>query len=48
MANTNFDNLLKRYLKGETSEEETIKIEAWLDIMKTENTDHLELSEEDE
>lgn len=48
MANTNFDELLKRYLKGEVTEAERIKIEAWLDVMKTESTDDLELSARDE
>jgi len=48
MENSNFDLLLKRYLADEVSEEEKNKIEAWLEVMKTENTTDLELSKEQE
>lgn len=48
MANTNFDQLMKRYLTGQVSEQEKAKIEAWLEVMKTEDTTDLELSKEDE
>jgi transmembrane sensor len=48
MKKSNFDRLLKRYLAGQVSEQERIKIEAWLDVMKTEDTTDLELSKEDE
>jgi transmembrane sensor len=48
MEKSNFDQLLKRYITGEVSEHERTKLEAWLDVMKTENRDNLELSEEDE
>jgi transmembrane sensor len=48
MGKTNFDRLLKRYLTGQVSESERIKIEAWLEVMKTEDTKSLELSKEDE
>lgn len=48
MNKSNFDRLLKRYLTGQVSEQEKVKIEAWLDMMKTENVSDLELSKEDE
>ena len=48
MGRSNFDQLLKRYLTNQVSESEKIKIEAWLEIMKTEDTKNLELSKEDE
>jgi transmembrane sensor len=48
MEKTNFDQLLQRYLTGKVSEEEKVKLEAWLDVMKTEDTTNLDLSKEDE
>lgn len=48
MGKTNFDQLMKRWLTNQATEEERIKIEAWLDTMKTENTDDLELTDEEE
>ncbi len=48
MEKSNFDQLLERYLTGKTSEEETRKIEAWLDVIKTENSAELTLSKEEE
>jgi len=48
MQKSDFDKLLQRYLAGEVSEEERIKIEAWLDVMKTRDTADVELSREDE
>lgn len=48
MNKSNFDRLLERYLEGKASEQERIKIEAWLDTMKTEDTTNLELTKEDE
>jgi transmembrane sensor len=48
MEKSNFDELLKRYITGEVSEHERIKLEAWLEAMKTRNRDNLELSEDDE
>ncbi|AYB32024.1 FecR family protein [Chryseolinea soli] len=48
MEKSNFDDLLKRYLTGNVSESEKVKIEAWLDIMKTEDTHDMDLSQDDE
>lgn len=47
MEKSNFDQLLKKYVAGEVTESERIKIEAWLDVMKTENTKDLELGKDD-
>ncbi len=46
MEKSNFDQLMKRYLANEVSREEKIKIEAWLDMIKTEG--NMELSKADE
>ena len=48
MEKTDFDKLLDRYVTGEVSEAERIKIEAWLDVMKAEKGNDLHLSKEDE
>lgn len=48
MKKTNFDKLLERYLKGKVSEEERIKLEAWMEVNKTDNPDDRELSPEAE
>ncbi len=48
MEKSDFDRLLLRYLKDEVSEQEKIKLEAWLEVMKTEDPATLELSKEDE
>jgi transmembrane sensor len=48
MDKSHFDELMNRYVEGKTSEQERIKIEAWLDVMKTRSTTDLELSKEDE
>lgn len=48
MGKTNFDRLMKRYLSGQLSEQERIKIDAWLDIMKTGDTDNFDMTAEDE
>src|SRR5678816_2437166 len=48
MKNTNFNDLLQRYLNGSVSEEEKIKLEAWLDARKDEDTKHMLLSEVEE
>ncbi len=48
MEKSNFDQLLQRYLTGKVSEKERIKIEAWLDVVKTDDVTDLELSKEDE
>lgn len=48
MQKSDFDRLMERYVKGEVSEHEKLKIEAWLEVMATEDTTDLELSREDE
>lgn len=48
MEKSNFDQLLQRYLTGQVTEQERTKIEAWLDVMKTEDNSDLELSKEEE
>lgn len=48
MEKSNFDNLLEQYVNGQTSPEETRKIEVWLDVMKAEKGNDMELSPEDE
>ncbi len=48
MQKSDFDKLLERYLAGQVSEQERIKIEVWLEVMKTKDTSNLELSKEDE
>ncbi|MEJ0055973.1 MAG: FecR domain-containing protein [Bacteroidota bacterium] len=48
MDKSNFDKLLKRYLSGQVTEEEKSRIEAWLEVMKTEDTTTMELSKEEE
>jgi ferric-dicitrate binding protein FerR (iron transport regulator) len=48
MEKSDFDLLLKRYLTGQVSEAERIKVETWLEVMKTEDPDALELSRADE
>lgn len=48
MQKSDFDQLMERYVTGKVSEQERRKIEAWLDVMKTEDNTDLELSDEDE
>lgn len=48
MQKSDFDQLMERYVTGKVSEQERKKIEAWLDVMKTEDNTDLELSDEDE
>lgn len=48
MQKTDFDQLMERYVTGQVSEQERKKIEAWLDVIKTEDNTDLELSDEDE
>ena len=48
MEKSDFDRLLQRYLDGKLSERERVKLEAWLEVMKTETTADLELNREDE
>jgi transmembrane sensor len=47
MGKSNFNTLVRLYLEGKISEEEKIKLEAWMDVRKTEDTGDLELSRED-
>jgi ferric-dicitrate binding protein FerR (iron transport regulator) len=49
MKVSNFDKLLDRYISGQVSEEERIKIEAWLEVVSvTEGKEDLTLRPEDE
>lgn len=48
MQKSDFDQLMERYVTGKVSEQERVKIEAWLDVMKTEDNTDLELSDADE
>lgn len=48
MEKSNFDRLLQRYLSDQVSEKERIKIEAWLEEVKTDDPTSLELTKEDE
>jgi transmembrane sensor len=48
MQRSDFDRLMERYLRGEVSEQEKLKIEAWLEVMATEDTADVELSPQDE
>lgn len=48
MNKSDFDRLLERYLNDEVTEEERMKIEAWLDVAKTKVADDPELSKEAE
>lgn len=48
MQKSDFDQLMERYVTGQVSEQERKKIEAWLDVMKTDDNTDLELSDEDE
>lgn len=48
MQKSDFDQLMERYVTGQVSEQERKKIEAWLDVMKTEDNTDMELSDEDE
>lgn len=48
MQKSDFDQLMERYVTGQVSEQEREKIEAWLEVMKTEDNTDLELSDEDE
>ena len=45
MQKSDFDQLMERYVTGKVSEQERKKIEAWLDVMKTEDNTDLELSD---
>lgn len=48
MTKSDFDRLLERYLNGEISDEERIKLEAWLDVAKTKSSESAALSREAE
>lgn len=48
MEKSDFDRLLNRYLTGQVTDEEKTKLEAWLEVIKTENTTHLEITSEEE
>lgn len=48
MQKSDFDRLMERYVRGEVTEHERVKIEAWLEVMKTDDNTDLELSKEDE
>jgi len=48
MEKSKFDRLLERYLTDDVSEQERIKIDAWLDMMKTGGMTDLALTREDE
>lgn len=48
MEKSDFDSLLKRYLAGQTTEKETAKIEAWLDVIRAQDPGNVELSKADE
>jgi transmembrane sensor len=48
MKKTNLDRLFQRYLTGQVTEQERLKIEAWLDVKKTDEGTNLVLDEEDE
>lgn len=48
MKKSDFDRLLERYLNGEISDAEKIKLETWLDVIKTRHHGSVELSKDDE
>lgn len=47
MGKTNYDELMKRWLTNQVTEAERIKIEAWLDTIKSEDADDLEMTDEE-
>jgi transmembrane sensor len=48
MKKTNLDRLLQRYIAGQVTEQEKKKIEAWLDVKKTDEGSDMVLNEQDE
>lgn len=48
MEKSDFDLLMERYVTGKVSEQERVKIEAWLDAMGAEDNTDLELSKQEE
>lgn len=45
MSRTNYEDLMKRYVTNEVTEEERLRIEAWLDMLVDKNTKDLKLTE---
>jgi ferric-dicitrate binding protein FerR (iron transport regulator) len=48
MQKTDFDLLMERYVTGKVSDQERVKIEAWLDAMGAEDNTELDLTKEEE
>lgn len=48
MEKSDFDRLMERYVRGEVSEDERLKIEAWLEMIGKPETPDVELSREEE
>jgi transmembrane sensor len=48
MAKTNYEELMKRYVTNEVTEEERLRIEAWLDMLVDKNTTDLHLTLEEQ
>jgi len=48
MKQSNLDNLIRRYLTREATEEEKTKMEAWLDFLKKDQPVHAELDPEEQ
>lgn len=48
MKKTNFDDLLRRYVTGNVTDQEKAKIEAWLDVKKTDEGADMVLDDADE
>lgn len=48
MEKSALDRLMERYVRGEVSDAERLKIEAWLDAIGTEDNTDLELTQEEE
>ncbi|HRJ29740.1 MAG TPA: FecR domain-containing protein [Cyclobacteriaceae bacterium] len=48
MEKTDFDLLMERYVTGKVSDQERVKIEAWLDAMGAEDNTELDLTKEEE
>lgn len=48
MQKSDFDHLMERYVRGEVTEQERVKIEAWLEVQKTDDNTDLEMNKEDE
>lgn len=48
MQKSDFDKLLERYVTNETSQDETAKINAWLDVAKAQKFNEAEFTEKDQ